>query len=86
MNNERSLGSAVFVLNTNDRSQIRLFVGSSTDYTMNTECNDGQPATNDGAINCLSGQAEYIHIMYDDTVGSSLVYDELYVFKEFDAA
>ena len=77
----------VFVLNTNDRAQIRLYAGSNTDYNLNTPCNEGLPATNDGVYNCFTTSAKYIHVVYDDTGGGTcLVWDELFVHSEFDAA
>ena len=77
----------IFVLNTNDRAQIRLYAGPSTDYTLNTPCNEGLPATNDGVYNCFSIGSTYIHVVYDDPDGAvCLVWDELFVHSEFDAA
>ena len=82
------IGMLVFVLNTNDRAQIKLFVGASTDYTQNTPCNEGLPATNDGVYNCFATNSLYIHVMYDEVGGSSscLHWDELFVHTQFDVA
>ena len=81
------IGMLVFILNTNDRAQIRLYAGSNTDYTLNTPCNEGLPASNDGVYNCFSLGSKYIHVVYDDSGGAAcLVWDELFVHSEFDAA
>ena len=48
---------------TDKIADLRLFAGSSSDYTLNTECNEGQPVTSDGVINCGVMAADYIHII-----------------------
>ena len=54
------IGMLVFVLNSSDRAQIRLFVGASTDYILNMPCNEGLSATNDGVYNCFTIGSRYI--------------------------
>ena len=87
LNRTEIIGSAVFVLNgtSAERSQMRLFAGASTDYNLNTECNEGVPVTNEGAVNCFMINVDYLQIVYDDS-GSSLVIDELFLYEFFDAA
>ena len=41
--------------------------------------------SNEGAVNCFMVNVDYLQIVYDDS-GSSLVIDELFLYKEFDVA
>ena len=66
------------------RQEIRIFAGSSTDYTLNTECNRGQPVSNAGVISCDISAVSYIQILYSDTTISTLdlLLAEFYVYAE----
>ena len=44
--------------------EIKLYAGSSTDYSLNTECDGGRPVTNWGVVNCFASGASYIHILF----------------------
>ena len=67
---ETKIGAVVFVNDASvvDSQQIRLYTGTDgtdplSDY--NIECNGGQIAYNDGAINCGAHEnSKFIHIKY----------------------
>ena len=64
---------------------IKVYAGSSTDYTINKPCYRGQEVTNYGVINCFAVGSQYIHIE-NVSIEDRVRIHEMLVYSEVDAA
>ena len=74
----------MMTLSNSQRRSIKMYAGYSTDPSLNTECNAGEPMTNDGVINCFVTGAQYLQIVFDDVSAIDLELNELSIFSQYD--
>lgn len=72
-------------LDTSDIAYFMLHAGSSTIYSENEACNEGQLVPNNGVANCVVADARYIHLVSQAT-NTAVKFSEIYVLEEPDYA
>lgn len=81
-----NVGMVVFVNSSDRRDPVTVYAGLYADYTLNTPCHEGQLVANDGAINCFAVGVRYVHVVYEGSSSYDILFDEIYIHEEFDAA